>query len=333
MKKLFAIAAVVAVALTSCVKNEVIEPAGEITFKNFALSENTRAEAFSTDKTFECFAIYEGEDGSRRHFWASGAAETIAYDGTNWANVEGKYYWPKDGNLDFYAYYTDKDIHSKIVGNTTEALGMTIANLTIDEAQGLLIADPAKDLDRNDVPIIFRHTTSRLGFYFANANVNGANSFHLTINSIEVDQLNKFANYNETDKWTANTPEDKQILAANYIVTDESIVAGTTKAAAQVELFPQAETVITIKYTVVDNNNFKYTGTYVINPTDTAWATEANKWIANNDYHYNLTFYFKAHDDNGDGDTNDPGEDYEIHFVPTVEEWTVQTHEIYDERQ
>ena len=323
MKKLFAIAAAVAVALTSCVKNEVIEPAGEITFKNVALSENTRAEvAFPTTETFECFAIYEGEDGSRRHFWASGAAETIAYDGTNWANAEGKYYWPKDGNLDFYAYYTPQNIHSKIVGNTTEALGMTIANLTIDEAQGLLIADPAKDLDRNNVPIIFRHTTSRLGFYFANDNVNDVDGFHLTINSIEVDQLNKFANYNETDKWTANTPEDKQILAANYIVTEESIDAATP-AAAQVELFPQAETVITINYTVVDNNGFTYTGTYVINPTDTAWATEANKWIANNDYHYNITFYFKAHD----------GEDFEIHFVPTVEEWTVQTYEIDDERQ
>lgn len=339
MKKLYALAAVVAVALTSCVKNEIAEPAGnEIAFKNFALSENTRADFETVADNFECFAIYEGEDGSRRHFWFTKGAETIQLKNGVWANAQGTYYWPKDGNLDFYAWYSPiKDaIDSKIVGNTTEALGMTIANLSIDEAQGLLIADPAKDQTRNDVPIIFRHSTSRLGFYFANANAHDAEDFDLTINSIEVAQLNKFANYAYTADnkhvWTANTPADKQILAADAVINNIKIESNT-EATAQVELFPQAETVITIKYTVVDNNDFTYTGTYVIDPTDTTWDVEANKWLANNDYHYNITFNFKWVDKDGDGEKDDNEEDLEIHFDPTVEEWAVQTWNFRDQRQ
>lgn len=336
MKKLYALAAVVAVALTSCVKNEIAEPAGnEIAFKNFALSENTRADFETVANEFECFAIYEDENGAnRRAFWTG--AETIKKDGNTWSNSEGTYYWPKDGTLDFYAWYSPNKaaIDAKITASTTEADGMTIANLFIDEAEGLLVADPAKDQTKNDVPIIFRHTTSRLGFYFANANAHDAEDFDLTINSIEVAQLYEFASYNETDKWTVNTTTtaDKQILAADAVINNIKIESNT-EATAQVELFPQAETVITIKYTVVDNNGFEYTGTYVIDPTDTAWPVEANKWLANNDYHYNITFNFKWVDENGNGEKDDDEEDLEIHFDPTVEEWTVQIHTIYDERQ
>lgn len=337
MKKLYALAAVVAVALTSCVKNEIAEPAGnEIAFKNFALSENTRADFADVADNFECFAIYEDENGTnRRQFWTG--AETIAKDGNTWSNSEGTYYWPKDGSLDFYAWYSPKkaDIDAKITASTDEAVGMTIANLFIDEAEGLLVADPAKDQTKKDVPIIFRHTTSRLGFYFANANANSTEPFKLTINSIEVAQLNEFASYAYNagkHEWTANTPNDKELMAADAVIPATKIESNTP-ATAQVELFPQAETVITIKYTVVDNNNFEYTGTYVIDPTDTAWAVEANKWLANNDYHYNISFNFKWVDKDVDGEKDPDEEDLEIHFDPTVEEWTVQTHTIYDERQ
>ncbi len=339
MKKLFAIAAVVAVALTSCVKNEVIEPAGEITFKNFALSENTRAEVFPTDKTFECFAIYEGEDGTRRGFWKSGEkAETIAYDGANWANQDGTYYWPKDGNLDFYAWYSPNysQVNGKIKCSVDEAIGMTIDKITIDEAQGLLVADPAKDCWKNEVPILFRHTTSRLGFYFANANATGHSSFKLTINSIEVAGVNRYASYAynvDKHEWTAADPTDKKFYTGNDVITTTKIES-TTEATAQLELFPQDETVITIKYTVVDNNKFEYTGTYVIDPTDTKWtAPHEDNWLANNDYHYNITFNFKWVDMDNDGVKDDDEEDLEIYFEPTVEDWTVQHHDIVDERQ
>lgn len=335
MKKLYALAAVVAVALTSCVKNEIAEPAGnEIAFKNFALSENTRADFETVADNFECFAIYEDENGTnRREFWSG--AETIKKDGNTWSNADGTYYWPKDGNLDFYAWYSPNKaaIDAKITASTDENIGMTIANLFIDEAEGLLVADPAKDQTRNDVPIIFRHTTSRLGFYFANANANSTEPFKLTINSIEVAQLNEFASYNETDKWIANTPKDKELMAADAVIPTTKIESNTAPT-AQVELFPQAETVITIKYTVVDNNGFEYTGTYVINPADTNWtAPNENNWLANNDYHYNISFNFKWVDEDGDGEKDPEEEDLEIHFDPTVEEWTVQTHTIYDERQ
>ena len=85
---------------------------------------------------------------------------------------------------------------------------------------------------------------------------------------------------------------------------------------------------------MVDNNGFEYTGTYVINPEDTAWtAPNENNWLANNDYHYNISFNFKWVDKDGDGEKDPDEEDLEIHFEPTVEEWTVQTHTIYDERQ
>lgn len=334
MKKLFAIAAVVAVALTSCVKNEVVEPSSnEIAFKNFALSENSRADFETVADNFECFAIYEGEDGTRREFWSG--AETIKLNGAIWSNSEGTYYWPKDGNLDFYAWYSPNKaaINAKIAASTTEATGMTITSISIDEAQGLLVADPAKNYTKNDVPIIFRHTTSRLGFYFANLNAQDATDpFKLTINSINVAQLNQYASYNETDKWTAITPADKEVLNASTVINATKIES-TTPATAEVELFPQDETVITIKYTVVDNNNFSYTGTYVINIADTTWTTEADKWLANNDYHYNLTFSFKWNDEDGDGEKDPDEEDFEIHFDPTVEEWTVQEHAITDERQ
>ncbi|MBO7197623.1 MAG: fimbrillin family protein [Tidjanibacter sp.] len=341
MKKLYALAAVVAVALTSCVKNEIAEPAGnEIAFKNFALSENTRGDFAEVADEFECFAIYEDENGTnRREFWSG--AETIKKDGNTWSNSEDTYYWPKDGNLDFYAWYSPykDDIDAKITASTDEEVGMTIADLFIDEAKELLVADPAKNLTKNDVIIIFRHTTSRLGFYFANANADAATDpFKLTINSIEVAQLNEFASYAYKDgkhEWTANTaktPADKKFYTGNDVITTTKIESNT-EATAQLELFPQAETVITIKYTVVDNNNFEYTGTYVINPTDTPWAVEANKWLANNDYHYNITFNFKWVDENGDGKKDPTEEDLEIHFKPEVEEWTVQTHTIYDERQ
>ncbi len=340
MKKLYALAAVVAVALTSCVKNEIAEPAGnEIAFKNFALSENTRADFETVADNFECFAIYEGEDGTRRGFWKSGEkAETIKLEGTIWSNADGTYYWPKDGNLDFYAWYSPNysQVNGKIKCSVEEAIGMTIDKITIDEAQGLLVADPAKDQTKNDVPIIFRHTTSRLGFYFANANATGHSSFKLTINSIEVAGVNRYASYAynaDKHEWTATDPTDKKFYTGNDVITTTKIESNT-EATAQLELFPQDETVITIKYTVVDNNGFEYTGTYVINPADTNWtAPNENNWLANNDYHYNISFNFKWVDEDGDGKKDPEEEDLEIHFDPTVEEWTVQTHTIYDERQ
>ena len=82
MKKFFAIATLVAVALTGCVKNEVITPnAGEIQFKNFTLSskalilpaENAEV-AFPNDQTFGAIAY----NGATEYVGAAAAEGTKA---------------------------------------------------------------------------------------------------------------------------------------------------------------------------------------------------------------------------------------------------------------
>lgn len=191
MKKLIVLFSAVA-ALAACSKNEVVPAvSGENVEISYKVAPRTKADpqAFDTHNVFASWAYYlpkgknwetdskdaqiyigkEGDDGV-----------TISYGNNVWKNQTTSYYWPKEGNLTFFAYslnsssLTDKDGHDKYFNciNHESQYGIH-GTLDLDEHPNtdFLVADIAKDKTANEnvynfngVPTLFKHKLSRVKF-------------------------------------------------------------------------------------------------------------------------------------------------------------------------
>lgn len=189
MKKYFVIAAAALVAMCACTKNEVaqLEVNEEISFKvaNY-LSQTKAGEVAFTGESFGVYAYYD-----------SGASNTASEQGqTFMANekvvpaapgwqVEGKtYYWPKSGNIDFFAYapYASsgawvayKNSDHTLAGNFTSATGAEdylyssmAMNYTKNDPQ-YKVSDTDQDNVKvsDGVPVLFHHALAKLTVKFA----------------------------------------------------------------------------------------------------------------------------------------------------------------------
>ena len=182
MKKFFLLAAVVGVALTSCVKNEglaTVADQNEITFEVAKYKASSRVEvAFPTDIPFGTYAYYENTLTPGSHSAYIENAEIIykVADGNGyWAANGETYFWPTQGHLDFISYAPyNADAKSPAVpkiSDTDVQQTLKYETFKVDAANpvDLLYSDKAMQQTANTVnygftgvPTLFHHALAKL---------------------------------------------------------------------------------------------------------------------------------------------------------------------------
>ena len=307
MKKLMIIAMGAALALTACVNNEMVDDAApkEVSFKGFNLGESTRATFEGTE--FMVYAQFSniGDGSDYINFWGNAPKEitkqTVDENDVWKVNETTKYYWPKAGAVSFWGYYP------KSQGGVTfdNVNGVKVAGVSAAEAAVLMLADPAQSKLKtaNSVPMVFKHAGAQVIFRAANASVDAG--FDLTINDVAISNVSAEADYQwsgwsnwNTTPTTIKADNDK-VIANKELNTTDLYVFNVIPQALNVTGVTGGAKVITINYTVKDNNaGYTYTATATL---------DATEWKVNTKHYYNVTFNFTA------------GE--EILFAPVTTDW------------
>lgn len=214
MKKFFLLAAMVGVALTGCMKNEVYVPKCDtpISFEVANYVAQTRASGeFSTTETFGVNAWSRGAGASSSVQMMTD--EPVSYDGTKWTTTAATYYWPINGTVDFIAYYPTS-VKPEIVYDYNGADTYTYENYeveTVADGVDLMYADKAIRFSANNaagdnetalgydgaygfegVPTLFRHALAKVNFKVQNGlPTDGVYSYDIKVNSITLSVYNK----------------------------------------------------------------------------------------------------------------------------------------------
>lgn len=342
MKKLFAIAAVVAVALTSCVKNEVITPAGEIAFKDYTLSSKAlilpgedAEKALPTTCTFGAYALYTGQyelddtDAAPDAIYVDDLE--VSYDGTQWAYNTAQY-WPTDENdkLDFYAYYPynasvgEWDAVNNCVRFHGAELGTTLNNQT-----DWMVSTPTTGHNYTSsatgVPVVFNHVTSMIVFKAADITPEARYQNLVTINSITVKNaaykgdFTTVAGTPATPTWTsvyAGSRTDVEVFNAGQAIT--TTVADVTKATVDggalivvPETIPNGTTFV-VNYSIAESADHVIAEVVNKDITINVNTLGTTVWEPGKKYVYTINFDLIGGINEGL---------HEITFVPTVSPW------------
>lgn len=334
MKKFFLLAAMAGVALTGCVKTEsevaVKSDSNRIVFDNPVVSSVTRAlipdAVYPMTESFSVFAQHE--NGGQSTLYMSDVK--ASYDGgTNSWIPEGSYYWPKQGTLSFAAYSPAEakgNVFTSVTWNA--ASGFVISGFNAEtnndatKLYDLMYSDYAegktKDNQLDDNPdyygvqLKFNHALSALIFK-AQTQEDYANA---TIKITKIEVLNPVANGNlttvngnpSTALWTPGTEAVSMSVTG---IADAALTSTSTPQGNAMLMIPQTfdgDVKVKITYTMQMNSGEPVTQTYekVLNTlTENGTATAHADWKMATRYTYNIII----------------GLD-EIHFAPTVEDWT-----------
>ena len=334
MKKFFLLAAMAGVALTGCVKTEsevaVKSDSNRIVFDNPVVSSVTRAlipdAVYPMTESFSVFAQHE--NGGQSTLYMSDVK--ASYDGgTNSWIPEGSYYWPKQGTLSFAAYSPAEakgNVFTSVTWNA--ASGFVISGFNAEtnndatKLYDLMYSDYAegktKDNQLDDNPdyygvqLKFNHALSALIFK-AQTQEDYANA---TIKITKIEVLNPVAKGNlttvngnpSTALWTPGTEAVSMSVTG---IADAALTSTSTPQGNAMLMIPQTfdgDVKVKITYTMQMNSGEPVTQTYekVLNTlTENGTATAHADWKMATRYTYNIII----------------GLD-EIHFAPTVEDWT-----------
>ena len=342
MKKLFLLAALVGVALTGCMKNEVYVPKCEtpISFEVANYVAQTRAGEFDTDETFGVDAwSYDATAGTVKIM----ENEVVSYTNNQWAPSQ-TYYWPINGTVDFIAYYPKTSKPTDISYNYNGTDAITYTNYIVGE-EDLMYADKAIRYSQNvsaygftGVPTVFRHALAKVNFQVQNAHPTEDNNADITY-EIVVDQitLNTYNKGSVTLKTDATATDATAILStwsvannvwnvtadsttpltwtSNVNLADNSVVA---YAARDQYVLPQTledDVTVTVKYTVSQYQMIDSTKTLISKKQYNPDAIKLNtmglpSWQMNKNITYTISIIAKSN---------------QILFAPHVEEWATAT--------
>lgn len=240
MKKLIVLFSAVA-ALAACSKNEVVPAvSGENVEISYKVAPRTKADpqAFDTKNKFASWAYYlpSGKNWESNHNDAKiyigkegEEGATISYGNSVWKDQTISYYWPKEGNLTFFAYslnsnsLTDKsgtDTHFTCLNHDSQYGIFGSLNLDTHPNTDFLVADIASDqtsnkevYNFNGVPTLFKHKLSRVKFAVKKkSDYPGAT---ITLNSITFKNLVKVMTYSQFWK------DANKGIIQDYIFTTE----------------------------------------------------------------------------------------------------------------
>lgn len=238
MKKLIVLFSAVA-ALAACSKNEVVPAvSGENVEISYKVAPRTKADpqAFDTKNVFASWAYYlpsgkwdENRTNAKIYIGKEGEeGATISYGNNVWKDQDNSYYWPKEGNLTFFAYSLNSKSLTNKFGNDTHFTCLKhesqygifgSLNLDIHPNTDFLVADIASDktanenvYDFNGVPTLFKHKLSRVKFAVKKkSDYPGAT---ITLNSITFKNLVNVMTYSQFWKDANND------IIQDYIATE-----------------------------------------------------------------------------------------------------------------
>lgn len=245
MKNYLFIAAAACVALAACTKNEVkpVEVEQEITYQTV---ETKTASAFSSSNKFVSYAYFLPETNlgwdtnyASSQTYINGA--TVSYNDTEYYwKADKSYFWPKKGQLTFFAWSTNSAATS-IADGTVSCSNLT--GITVDEFKltsnknvDFLVADIAKDQTSNTtqhedessntwstgVPTVFKHALSSIAFKAVTVSngveydyaTNNDIKFYITSIDIKADVNRKYTQGNTA---SAHTWEDISVTAQSSL--------------------------------------------------------------------------------------------------------------------
>lgn len=238
MKKLIVLFSAVA-ALAACSKNEVVPAvSGKNVEISYKVAPRTKADpqAFDTKNVFASWAYYlpsgkwdENRTNAKIYIGKEGEeGATISYGNNVWKDQDNSYYWPKEGNLTFFAYSLNSKSLTNKFGNDTHFTCLNhesqygifgSLNLDIHPNTDFLVADIASDktanenvYDFNGVPTLFKHKLSRVKFAVKKkSDYPGAT---ITLNSITFKNLVNVMTYSQFWKDANND------IIQDYIATE-----------------------------------------------------------------------------------------------------------------
>lgn len=345
MKQLIVLFSAVA-ALAACSKNEVVPAvSGENVEISYKVAPRTKADqTFNTDNVFASWAYYLPSGKS----WDNNATDakiyigkegehgvTISYGNNVWKDQTTSYYWPKEGNLTFFAYslnsssLTDKsgkDIFFTCLYHESQYGIHGTLDLDVHPNTDFLVADIAKDKTANEtaykfngVPTLFKHKLSRVKFAVKKkSDYPGAT---ITLNSITFKNLVNGMTYTQYQKDAA-----KGIYTPDYLFpgtkrtdqkyTETAFEVSSSKAFDQVPdknevryiyipqdfkgvTEPDKIATIEVKYTVTFKDGISETYTKTLNVKDIF-----DRWEIGKRYTFNLIFSLD-----------------EINWAPAVGDW------------
>lgn len=299
MKKLIVLFSTVA-ALAACSKNEMVPAvSGENVEISYKVAPRTKAEpqAFDTKNVFASWAYYLPAGKS----WDNNATDakiyigkegehgvTISYGNNVWKDQTTSYYWPKEGNLTFFAYslnsssLTDKsgkDIFFTCLYHESQYGIHGTLDLDVHPNTDFLVADIAKDKTANEtaykfngVPTLFKHKLSRVKFAVKKkSDYPGAT---ITLNSITFKNLVNGMTYTQYQKDAAKGIYTPDYLFPGTKRTDQKYTETAFEVSSSKAFDP-----------VPDKNEVRY----IYIPQDFKGVTETDK-IATIEVKYTVTF-------------------------------------------
>ncbi|MDO4827514.1 MAG: fimbrillin family protein [Bacteroidia bacterium] len=298
--------AAAAVLLVGCSKTEVatVESAPqEITFQTV---ETKAASNFATDKKFYSYAYFlqKGSTGWSTNYssatsYISGSLIVYVTEKTAWKNATTTYYWPKEGELTFFAW-TDYTSNPSVTDCTISCekdngINTTGYDVTRNKNKDLMVADITADQKQNTtqhdswakgVPTIFKHVLSNLVFTVRTDETETGNSYPdgmFKLKSVKLKSVYTKGDYSQGSPTANATPWSNQTSDTELSTYSGSEVSVTKTAQTLTpatydyyivlpQTFSDTTPVIEIVYTITTN----YTGTAV---TETVTVEKALKNI------------------------------------------------------
>lgn len=298
MKKLIVLFSAVA-ALAACSKNEMVPAvSGENVEISYKVAPRTKADpqTFDTKNVFASWAYYlpsgkwdENRTNAKIYIGKEGEeGATISYGNNVWKDQDNSYYWPKEGNLTFFAYslnsssLTDKsgkDIFFTCLYHESQYGIHGTLDLDVHPNTDFLVADIAKDKTANEtaykfngVPTLFKHKLSRVKFAVKKkSDYPGAT---ITLNSITFKNLVNGMTYTQYQKDAAKGIYTPDYLFPGTKRTDQKYTETAFEVSSSKAFDP-----------VPDKNEVRY----IYIPQDFKGVTETDK-IATIEVKYTVTF-------------------------------------------
>ena len=330
--------------LAACSKSEVlpVESAPqEITFQTV---ETKDASSFSTDNKFYSYAYFLPSD---KLGWAAKYASGTAYiyesliqyvtDETAWRNASTHYYWPKQGQLTFFAW-TDNTATPAIAGSSASVTcanntGITFGNYSITDNlnKDLMVADITADQSTNTtqignwkkgVPTKFKHVLSDLVFTVMTDETKSKNDYPdemFKLKSITLKNVNTLGDYAQgsptasTAPWSGqSTPAELSAYSGKEITVTETKQTVAPETADYHIVLPQTFSdttpVIEVVYTITTEYISGSPVTETVTVTKDLKSIYTESWASGKKYTLNIILGLE-----------------EILWDPSYEDWATGT--------
>lgn len=305
MKKVLAFAAVVAMVLTGCVKNEVIEPEREIDFNAVNYKAQTgrayvygplAGTTYDPAEHFGAFAFHDTDAWSATDASYNPAVYMdnveIWLNAAKWKNHTKPYFWPKTGQLSFVCYSPYAFGTGTVAATATKGVTFTGFTTTNDLSKqvDLMTMDVLKDQTKAgaEVEAAFKHILSQVVFTVAPKENLSAYVDDLTLDRLVLKAVKSVGNYASTDETVANGSWNNVTTPIDYTFATAMDVDHTDTTAAAVGnpaiVIPQAceNYVVEVDYTIT------YIGGAIDKLTGVQLMISTEEWEKGNKYTYNL---------------------------------------------